>query len=59
MGYVRNVRDGSVELVVSGSPKTIAAFLAEIAETFAENISDSTTEEITLPEPLTGFVIRP
>ncbi len=57
-GYVKNLRDGSVELLVSGNPKTIADFLAEIAETFAENISESTMDEIALPEPLKGFVIR-
>ena len=37
-GYVRNLPDRSVELVAEGTPEELDRFLAEVAETMADNI---------------------
>jgi acylphosphatase len=57
-GYVKNLADGSVELVVSGQPDSIRDFLADIAQAFAGNITDSTSEDISLSEPFRSFAVR-
>lgn len=38
-GYVRNLPDGSVELVAQGGLQAINSLLADVAETFRVNIS--------------------
>lgn len=38
-GYVRNLPDGSVELVAQGEFPEINAFASDVAERFRENIS--------------------
>ena len=37
-GFVRNLRDGRVELVVEGEAGEVAAFLADVAETMGDSI---------------------
>lgn len=49
-GFVRNLSDGRVELVVEGQPDVVAAFLDEVARTMARYI-DNTQAEL---QPVTG-----
>lgn len=58
-GWVRNLMDGRVELLVDGTDAAVAEFLADLRERMAENI---TSEEITDRDPdhrLQGFFIVP
>jgi acylphosphatase len=57
-GFVKNLPDGRVQLVVEGQPKEIEAFLAAIRKQRAENIKK--TEEKTSPATgeFQGFRIR-
>lgn len=49
-GFVRNLPDGRVHLVVEGEPKVIAEFLAELASTMSGKIHEAKTTI----EPATG-----
>jgi len=49
-GYVKNLRDGSVEIVVEGAPQEITQFINDIKERKAMNIR-SVFEDI---QPETG-----
>ncbi|GAB4150915.1 MAG: acylphosphatase [Planctomycetaceae bacterium] len=59
-GYVKNLADGTVELVVCGSQSAVQSFLDEIATHFQSNIdSEHTfTESVSPPQDLTTFEIR-
>ena len=57
-GYVRNLDDGSVELVARGTPGAIRSLLADVAEQFRGNIRGCRRREVTVAEPLGGFEIR-
>ena len=57
-GYVRNVRDGSVELVVDGPAESVKAMLDEIATAFRGNIEACRTSEYVDSEELSGFAVR-
>ena len=57
-GYVRNLPDGSVELVVDGERDAVPRFLDEIGEAFEGNITDRTVEDWSGGEVFTGFEIR-
>lgn len=56
-GWVQNLPDGTVELEVQGEPSVITAYLAQLQEHFAGNISrvDSTISDCVPHE--TGFSI--
>ena len=59
MGYVRNLPDGRVELLVEGETSEIDTFLTTIQREMARYIANMTTN----PEPpeddsLIGFAIR-
>jgi acylphosphatase len=45
-GYVRNLRDGTVELEAEGSAAAVDAFLAEVARHFKSNISHAQGAEV-------------
>jgi len=50
-GYVKNLADGTVELVVQASEQAVLdQFFDDMMLTFATNVSDVTVEEVT-PEP--------
>lgn len=57
-GYVKNLANGTVELVVSGDARTVDRFLADVAAAFEGNIHDATPEELDPSEPISGFHIR-
>lgn len=58
-GYVRNLPDGQVEVVVAGEPPAIAAFLKAIRDEFPDEIESIESEPWPTHEPLgAGFVIR-
>ncbi len=57
-GYVRNLPDGRVELVVEGAPEEVERFLAEVKDAMSHYIRD--VEEYREPArgDLIGFEIR-
>ena len=56
-GYVRNLRDGSVELVVAGAGDTVELFLSTLARDMAGYIEHARTTDAP-PEEYNGFQIR-
>ena len=56
-GYVRNMPDGSVELVAEGAAEDVDAFLAVLADRMAGNIERTDVREET-PGGYQGFRIR-
>jgi acylphosphatase len=57
-GYVRNLRDGAVELVVDGSAGEVDRFLDEVAAAFADHIEDCRSEPVDPPGEYRRFEIR-
>jgi acylphosphatase len=57
-GYVRNLPDGSVELVAQASAGDLERMLKRLAEAFEGYIERETSEDIACHEPLAGFEIR-
>jgi acylphosphatase len=56
-GYVKNLRDGTVELAAEGEPEQVDAFLAAVAERMGDCVTRSTVSD----EPVAahkGFQIR-
>jgi acylphosphatase len=57
-GYVRNCADGTVELLIEGSPDSVEHLLRSIGESFAGNIERQLVEELEFPERFDSFEIR-
>ena len=57
-GYVRNLSNGSVELVAQGADGDIDRLLARLAEHFAGYIESQTSEDYGEGEPFAGFEVR-
>jgi len=57
-GFVRNLADGSVEVVARGTPSEIQAFVEAIHEAYRNNISECVSTPADDVGPLTGFEIR-
>jgi acylphosphatase len=57
-GYVRNLPDGSVELVAVGAAQQLRDFLAAVAEAMRGNIERAEESPLTSPEEYTRFEIR-
>lgn len=59
-GYVKNLTDGTVELVVSGAPSEVDALLEAIQSRFSSNITDRSVEDLDRAEfrPADGLTIR-
>ena len=57
-GFVRNLPDGTVEVVAQGNIGAINALLAEVQEHFRSHIRDCERDTTTLAEVFDGFEIR-
>ena len=57
-GYVANLPEGRVELLVEGTVAEIEILLAEISERFAGQISDVATQDSPATGEFTGFAVR-
>ena len=57
-GYVKNLPDGTVELLAAGSNSDVKNFLAEVASTFKRNITTSQVLECDSELEFEGFEIR-
>ncbi len=58
VGFVRNLPDGSVELVAEATAAVLDQFVADIASEFADNIRQQEVHEIEPDEAFDGFHIR-
>lgn len=56
-GFVRNLPDGSVELVAEGDAPEVKAFLAAVAQRMGDNIDRAEVRDAT-PGNYQGFRIR-
>jgi len=56
-GWVRNLPDGRVELLVDGNNEAVEAFLADVRKRMADCIDEEKIEERELKEPIEGFGI--
>jgi acylphosphatase len=57
-GYVKNLPDGQVELVVEGQPEHLNRFLTEIRRAFADHIRDEKSDNRPPSGQFTAFSIR-
>ena len=57
-GYVRNLPDGTVELVAQGNLAAINDLMAEVQRHFRHNIRNCERSPVTAPETFDGFEIR-
>jgi len=56
-GFVRNVRDGSVEMLAQGNSADIDNCVREIEESFAGYITETKTEDVSFSPQLKNFKI--
>jgi acylphosphatase len=57
-GYVRNLPDGSVELVAQGEPDEVTRLLHRVGVEFAGNIRDIERSELETEETWADFRVR-
>jgi len=57
-GWVKNLPDGRVELLIQGEEKVIEDFLRDLNEEFKGYIMDTQIENVSIDESLKGFHIR-
>jgi len=57
-GWVRNLADGSVEAVASGSPEALAAFASWLAEGPPRAQVSAVTSAVCAEDPGPGFEVR-
>jgi acylphosphatase len=57
-GYVKNLPDGKVELVMQGDPTAMNDLLAEVTDHFRDNIADCDRRPIEIDEEFGHFEIR-
>lgn len=58
-GYVRNLPDGGVEIVVEGEPEQIDSFLESVAERMSPFINHQTQTTSPATGQFTSFTIKP
>lgn len=56
-GFVKNLYDGSVEMLAQGEPQDVEDCIRDIQDTFGGSIKDTKIEEIPCRENLTDFRI--
>ncbi|MGC1273468.1 MAG: acylphosphatase [Planctomycetaceae bacterium] len=57
-GFVRNLPDGTVELVAEGSVSDVEGLLTAIGDRMSRYITDAAVADVHEGEPLDGFAIR-
>ena len=57
-GYVKNLPDGKVELVMQGAPIALNALLTDVTHHFRDNIADCDRTAIDSDEEFSHFEIR-
>ncbi len=57
-GFVRNLPDGRVQIVVEGKAGEVEQFLADVANAMSGNIRDTHVEHKTLTGEFDGFEVR-
>ena len=57
-GYVKNLPDGTVELVMQGDPSSLNALLNEVTDYFQNNLSGCERRELEAAERFIHFEIR-
>jgi acylphosphatase len=57
-GFVRNLADGTVELVAEAAPAVLDQFYREIAASFAGNITSTEVADVPISHPFFQFEIR-
>jgi acylphosphatase len=57
-GYVRNLPDGTVELVAQGTLAALSALVADLQGNFRDNIRRCERTPLATSEPFDGFEIR-
>ena len=58
VGYVKNMPDGSVELVAEAEPAALDQFIADLATTFARYIRQQEAHEVPRDEAFSKFEVR-
>ncbi len=58
VGFVRNLPDGSVELVAEAEASVLDQFLADLASEFADNIHLQQVHDAIANEPFDKFKVR-
>ena len=58
LGYVKNLPDGSVELVAEGTTSSLDQFLADILSEFAGYVREYSVAEPAIDQPFVVFEIR-
>ena len=58
VGYVKNLPDGSVELVAEGTTNILDQFLADLVSEFAGYVREYSVADISADEPFAAFDIR-
>jgi acylphosphatase len=54
-GYVRNLADGTVEMLVQGKAKDVDGCIKDIKESFRENIKETKINEVNYESRYTDF----
>lgn len=57
-GFVRNLADGSVQLIAEGETNELDRFIAELAQTMSDNISEAEVQSTTATGEYQDFEIR-
>ena len=57
-GFVRNLHDRRVEVIVTGSAESIQRLIAALREYFGSGITDIDRQIIDAPENFEGFEVR-
>lgn len=57
-GFVRNLADGTVELVAQGQPQEVRRFLDHVSRQFGPNITAADETRLTEAIATEGFTIR-
>jgi acylphosphatase len=56
-GMVRNLPDGSVEMIAQGQPSEIDCCIRDISESFSYNVTETNVDEVPMNTKYTDFKI--